>query len=128
MPLLTRIEIEQLPEQERRSGIDVTSGRKDPYAKKAPEISRNFMEGQDGADGDYSQLSPLTNGLLLLTCNHLRTFAETHLKKTSFREDFLEDVRSLEDGVLNAREKRRVVTRMWRSWGKVLGWDNLGEL
>lgn len=122
------LRIQRLPEHERRSGIDVTSGRQDPYAKKAPEISREFVRDQDGVDDDYSQLSPLTNGLLLLTCNHLRTFAETHLKKASFREDFLEDVRSLEDGVLNAREKRRVVTRMWRSWGKVLGWDNLGEV
>jgi nuclear-control-of-ATPase protein 2 len=83
---------------------------------------------EDGEDDDV--LSPLTNGLLLLASTQLRTFADAHLSRSDagFKDQFLEDVKDLEDGWLSARQKRDVVGRMWRSWGRVLGWDNLAYL
>jgi len=58
----------------------------------------------------------------------LRTYAETSLPAGSrIREGFLEDVVDLEDPDLGRAEKMRVVERMWRCWGEVLGWGRLAE-
>ncbi|KAF7347387.1 hypothetical protein MVEN_01494500 [Mycena venus] len=70
-----------------------------------------------------NSLTPLTTGLLLISITRLRTFAETSLPDGSrLREGFLEDVGDLEDPAMPREEKLRVVERMWRSWGGVLGW------
>ena len=45
-----------------------------------------------------------------------------------FGQLFLEDVGDLEDPTLGRVEKLRVVERMWRSWGAVLGWENGGKV
>jgi nuclear-control-of-ATPase protein 2 len=59
----------------------------------------------------------------MLSVTHLRTYAETCLSAHStLREGFLEDVQDLEDPGLGRTEKLRVVDRMWKSWGEVLGW------
>ncbi|KAJ7654165.1 ATP synthase regulation protein NCA2-domain-containing protein [Mycena rosella] len=69
-------------------------------------------------------LTPLTTGLLLISVTRLRGFAESSLPSGSrLREGFLEDVGDLEDPAMPRAEKLRVVERMWRSWGRVLGWD-----
>lgn len=71
-------------------------------------------------------VSPLTSGLLLLSVTHLRKYAETSLPANSrLREGFLDDVADLEDPALGRAEKLRVVDRMWRSWGDVLGWNRV---
>jgi nuclear control of ATPase protein 2 len=58
---------------------------------------------------------------------HLRKYAETHLPLHSrLREGFLEDITDLEDADLGRRAKLRVVDRMWRNWGRALGWNELG--
>ncbi|KAH9841455.1 NCA2-domain-containing protein [Rhodofomes roseus] len=75
-----------------------------------------------------SSIPALTSGLLLLSVSHLRAYAENHLPANSrFREGFLEDVVDLEDPALGRAEKLRVLDRMWRSWGAVLGWGNAAE-
>lgn len=84
--------------------------------------------GHPNEDGGSGSLSPLTNGLLLLSTTHLRTFAEAYLRRSRFKTGFLGDVSDLEDGRLGIEQKRLVLTRMWRSWGRPLGWDNLAEL
>lgn len=72
-------------------------------------------------------IPPLTSGLLLLSVTHLRTYAETCLPaRSGLREGFLEDVQDLEDPGLGRTEKLRVVDRMWKSWGEVLGWGWVG--
>jgi len=74
-------------------------------------------------------LSPLTSGLLLLSVTHLRQYAEAHLPAHSrLREGFLEDVTDLEKPDLGRAEKMRVVDRMWKSWGRVLGWGEAAVL
>ncbi|KAJ7492141.1 NCA2-domain-containing protein [Mycena latifolia] len=71
-------------------------------------------------------LPALTTGLVLISVTHLRVFAETSLPSGSrLREGFLEDVADLEDPAMPRAEKLRVVDRMWRSWGGVLGWGNI---
>ncbi|EPT05130.1 hypothetical protein FOMPIDRAFT_1027347 [Fomitopsis schrenkii] len=73
-------------------------------------------------------IPPLTSGLLLLSVSHLRAYAERYLAANSrLREGFLEDVADLEDPALGRTEKLRVLDRMWRSWGEVLGWTKAGE-
>jgi nuclear-control-of-ATPase protein 2 len=68
-------------------------------------------------------LTPLTTGLVLISVMRLRTFAESSLPSGSrLREGFLEDVGDLEDPAMPREDKLRVVERMWRSWGGVLGW------
>ncbi|KAJ6541858.1 ATP synthase regulation protein NCA2-domain-containing protein [Mycena capillaripes] len=70
-----------------------------------------------------NSLSALTTGLLLISVTRLRTFAESSLPAGSrLREGFIEDVSDLEDPAMPREEKLRVVERMWRSWGGVLGW------
>jgi len=73
-----------------------------------------------------SAIPPLTSGLLLLSVTRLRTYAETSLPaRSGLREGFLEDVQDLEDPSLGRTEKMRVVDRMWKSWGEVLGWGKV---
>ena len=68
----------------------------------------------------------MTSGLLLLSVTHLRKYAETTLPANSrLREGFLEDVADLEDPKLGREDKLRVVDRMWRSWGELLGWSRV---
>ena len=79
--------------------------------------------------GTDSTLPPLTSGLLLIAVARLREFAEKRLPAHSLlRSGVLADVAELESPTLGRAEKLRVVERMWRSWGKVLGWDQIGRL
>jgi nuclear-control-of-ATPase protein 2 len=83
------------------------------------------VEHQD-MDGVTRTIPHLTAGLLLLSVSSLRQYAETCLPLGSrLREGFLEDVGDLEDPRLGREEKMRVVERMWRSWGRALGWERL---
>jgi nuclear-control-of-ATPase protein 2 len=82
-------------------------------------------EPQD-TDGTMGTIPHLTAGLLLLSVSSLRQYAETCLPlRSRLREGFLEDVGDLEDPRLGREEKMRVVERMWRSWGRALGWEHL---
>jgi len=47
--------------------------------------------------------------------------------RSRLREGFLEDVGDLEDPSLDREEKMRVVERMWRSWGRALGWGEFSS-
>lgn len=68
----------------------------------------------------------LTTGLLVLSLTHLREYALTSLPARSrLREGFLEDIEILEDPGLRRSEKLRIIDRMWKSWGKELGWYDL---
>ncbi|KAG8850338.1 Nuclear control of ATPase protein 2 [Serendipita sp. 411] len=96
-------------------------------AHEAESLQAGVVIDHDGMGGG-STLSPLTNGLLLLSSTQLRTFAEAYLRSSNFRDEFLEDVRDLEDSRLSVGQKRLVLERMWRSWGRMLGWDNLAEV
>lgn len=85
----------------------------------------NSRHGADNAS--ERSIPPLTAGLLLLSVAHLRTYAETCLPvRSRLREGFLEDVGDLENPDLGRAEKMRVVERMWRCWGEVLGWTRVG--
>ena len=82
-------------------------------------------------------LPSLPTGLLLLSVTRVRTYGERFLPGSSsssgyftrsrlpvgMRETFLEDVADLEDPELGRDAKMRVVERMWRCWGTVLGWS-----
>ncbi|THH05164.1 hypothetical protein EW145_g5002 [Phellinidium pouzarii] len=75
-----------------------------------------------------STLPPLTSGLLLISLARLRAYAEVRLPVHSLiREGILGDIGDLENPTLGRTEKLRVVERMWRSWGTVLGWDRIGR-
>jgi nuclear-control-of-ATPase protein 2 len=68
----------------------------------------------------------LTTGLLVLSLAHLREYGLTSLPARSrLREGFLEDIEDLEGPELSRSEKLRIVDRMWKSWGKELGWYDL---
>lgn len=72
-----------------------------------------------------ADLSALTQGLLLLSLNQLRTFGETCLPKGSrLREGFMQDVEDLEgtDEHIGRSEMLAIAQRLWRSWGGALGW------
>lgn len=85
--------------------------------------SRNNGHDVEGALSTES-IHPLTTGLLLLSVIRLRNYAETYLPARSrLREGFLEDIEDLENPDLGRVEKMRVVERMWRCWGGVLGWQ-----
>lgn len=104
-------------------------------------------------------LPPLSQGLLLISLSHLRTFAHLYLPSRSsrgsktqsaynerqlgsvsaphtqkhghsteqnMRAAFLSDIDDLSDPVLGRDAKLRVVDRMWRSWGIMLGWGEVG--
>lgn len=76
-----------------------------------------------------STLSPLTSGLLLIALSRLRSYAEARLPEHSLlRLGVLSDIADLESPELGREEKLRVVERMWRSWGGVLGWGRIGQL
>lgn len=82
--------------------------------------------------GSTSLPPPLATGLLMLSINQLRSYGLTYLPpRSQLQHGFLEDVDDLEDaGARLTREDRlRIVQRMWRSWGGVLGWggDVLGQ-
>ncbi|KAG8893140.1 Nuclear control of ATPase protein 2 [Tulasnella sp. 417] len=69
---------------------------------------------------------PLTQGLLLLSVTHLRSYAMECLPaRSNLQQAFLEDVEDLEDpsGKLSREDQLRVVDRMWRNYGRLLGWD-----
>jgi nuclear-control-of-ATPase protein 2 len=90
---------------------------------------RPKANGLKRADESQGELSPTTQGLLLLNLTHLRGFAEKYLKeRTRFCEGFLDDIEDLEDTRLGREEKRIVVRRMWKSWGTELGWKRMGKL
>ncbi|KAJ7606812.1 NCA2-domain-containing protein [Roridomyces roridus] len=75
---------------------------------------------------ERDMLSAKTTGLLLISVTRLRGFAETSLPSGSrLRDGFLEDVSDLEDPAMSRNDKLRVVDRMWRSWGGVLGWRSV---
>lgn len=90
-----------------------------------------LLNSQPSSHPSYNHkqsISPLTSGLLLLSLTRLRSYAEKHLPANSrLREGFLEDVEDLEDPRLGREEKIRVVERMWRCWGGVLGWGDGGS-
>ena len=72
-------------------------------------------------------MSDHATGMLLISVTRLRAYAEANLPVNSrLREGFLEDVGDLEDPGLGRGEKLRVLDRMWRSWGEVLGWTRVG--
>ncbi|KAJ7508582.1 NCA2-domain-containing protein [Mycena galericulata] len=86
-------------------------------------IERLLVSQPREANPTTNSLTALTTGLLLISVTRLRAFAETSLPSGSrLREGFLEDVGDLEDPAMPREEKLRVVERMWRSWGGVLGW------
>ncbi|KAG8893068.1 Nuclear control of ATPase protein 2 [Tulasnella sp. 417] len=69
---------------------------------------------------------PLTQGLLLLSVTHLRSYAMECLPaRSNLQQAFLEDVEDLEDpsGKLRREDQLRVIDRMWRNYGRLLGWD-----
>jgi len=70
-------------------------------------------------------LDAQTHGLLIVSLTYLRRFAEANLRRGSQqREAFIGDLADLEDAKLSKEDKLRVVERMWRSWGMVLGWGS----
>lgn len=87
-------------------------------------IEKLLVADKLGQDGQIqSRIDPRTSGLLLLSTTSLRKYAETQLPKRSrLREGFLEDVADLEDPSLGREQKLRVLDRMWKSWGQILGW------
>lgn len=93
-----------------------------------PKSKSTRSQGQGHASGngkgnENGGIPPLTAGLLLLSLTRLRRYAEECLPAHSgLRRGFLEDVGDLEEPGLGRAEKLRVVERMWRSWGGVLGW------
>ena len=89
-------------------------------------ITQPHTHGHANDGGRKGAIPHLTAGLLLLSVSSLRQYAETWLPPRSrLREGFLEDVGDLEDPGLDREEKMRVVERMWRSWGRALGWEHL---
>lgn len=69
-----------------------------------------------------------TLGLLLLELHFLRVYATTSLfplRDRSLRDEFMDDVRDLEDSELDFGTKRRVLDRMWRSWSGPLKWSEI---
>lgn len=68
-------------------------------------------------------LPPKTLGLIILSLTHLRTYAQKNLPPRSrILEGFNEDISDLENPELGREDKIRVVERMWRCWGRPLGW------
>lgn len=96
----------------------------------SPSIeSHTSSPGLSGTVSLNPALPPLTSGLLLIAVARLREFAETRLPTHSLlRSGMLSDIVDLESPTLGQAEKLRVVERMWRSWGRVLGWEQVGRL
>lgn len=122
-------------------------------------VSQNPQDIMNAAYDSQNALPPLSQGLLLISLSHLRTFAHLYLpchsslgSKTesayndqqlgsvsaphtqkhgysteqNMRAAFLSDIDDLSNPVLGRDAKLRVVDRMWRSWGVILGWGELG--
>ncbi|KAI5114949.1 hypothetical protein M0805_003689, partial [Coniferiporia weirii] len=90
-----------------------------------PGSSSALRTGQ----GSESALPALTSGLLLISLARLRAYTEARLPARSLlREGVLADIGDLESPDLGRAEKLRVVERMWRSWGALMGWDRMGRL
>jgi nuclear-control-of-ATPase protein 2 len=84
-------------------------------------------DSAESATTTTSGIPHLTTGLLLMSLTRLRAFAVHVLPSGSgTREGFIEDVEDLEDVQLGRMEKLRVLDRMWKSWGGLLGWGNVG--
>ncbi|KAJ7940484.1 NCA2-domain-containing protein [Mycena leptocephala] len=91
--------------------------------REGRRIERLLVSEPRVGERPSDSLTPLTTGLVLISVMRLRTFAESSLPSGSrLREGFLEDVGDLEDPAMPREDKLRVVERMWRSWGGVLGW------
>jgi hypothetical protein len=91
-------------------------------------IERLLNATPANATVEKSGLTPLTEGLLLLSINHLRTYALTYLPARSRLQDgFLEDIDDLQDSKnqLTREDRLKVIDRMWRSWSTVLGWNTI---
>jgi nuclear-control-of-ATPase protein 2 len=96
------------------------------FLTRSRRIERLLVSQPRVGSPTANSLSSLTTGLLLISVARLRAFAESHLATGSrLREGFLEDVGDLEDPAMPREEKLRVVERMWRSWGGVLGWHSI---
>ncbi|KAG9049456.1 Nuclear control of ATPase protein 2 [Tulasnella sp. UAMH 9824] len=83
-------------------------------------------ESDSDAESPRMTPPPLTQGLLLLSVTHLRSYAMECLPaRSNLQQAFLEDVEDLEDpsGKLSREDQLRVVDRMWRNYGRLLGWD-----
>ncbi|KAG9006753.1 Nuclear control of ATPase protein 2 [Tulasnella sp. 427] len=99
-----------------------------PAARVGP---RSFgIAETPGSDSDaespHMTSPPLTQGLLLLSVTNLRAYAAECLPaRSNLQQAFLEDVEDLEDpaGKLSREDQLRVVDRMWRNYGRLLGWD-----
>jgi len=92
-------------------------------SQPGPQASRQAVASHPSSTNKKPSIPPLTSGLLLLSVSSLRHYAETCLPQHSrLREGFLEDVGDIEDPSLDRDEKMKVVERMWRSWGNILGW------
>ncbi|KAL1950062.1 hypothetical protein VTO73DRAFT_5184 [Trametes versicolor] len=110
----------------KRGSVWVTVRRIERLLIAHPESHHHRAHSKAVSNSSPSTVSPLTSGLLLLSVTHLRKYAETTLPANSrLREGFLDDVADLEDPTLGRAEKLRVVDRMWRSWGEVLGWSRV---
>jgi nuclear-control-of-ATPase protein 2 len=94
--------------------------------RRVERLLTSQLHGHHNAQSSSGNISPLATGILLLSVARLRSYAETCLPSRSrLREGFLEDVGDLEDPGLARHEKLRVVDRMWRNWGDVLGWSQM---
>ncbi|KAI0352663.1 NCA2-domain-containing protein [Trametes cingulata] len=112
--------------KEKRGSVWLTVRRIERLLVAQPDSHHHRSHSATSSTRPPSAVSPLTSGLLLLSVTHLRKYAETSLPANSrLREGFLEDVADLEDPKLGRADKLRVVDRMWRSWGGVLGWSRV---
>ncbi|KAI0366890.1 NCA2-domain-containing protein [Pilatotrama ljubarskyi] len=110
----------------KRSSVWLTVRRIERLLVAQPDSHHHRAHSATSSNRPPTAVSPLTSGLLLLSVTHLRKYAQTSLPANSrLREGFLEDVADLEDPNLGRADKLRVVDRMWRSWGDVLGWSRV---
>ncbi|KAL5482420.1 NCA2 [Sanghuangporus weigelae] len=94
----------------------------------SPSNNHPISSPSSGEHHSDSNVPPLTSGLLLISVARLREFAEARLPAHSLlRSGILADIADLESPDFGRSEKLRIIDRMWRSWGKVLGWDGLGK-
>lgn len=85
----------------------------------------NVQQLLTSANAD-TDIPPLTSGLLMLSVSRLRSYGEKCLPLGSrVRDGFIEDVGDLEDPRLDKTDKLRVVERIWRAWGDLLGCKDL---
>lgn len=85
----------------------------------------NVFQSQTSFEPPTLPLDAKTHGHLMISLTSLRRYAEQHLpKRSAQREAFLDDLADLENAQLSKDDKIRVVQRMWRSWGGILGWGS----